>query len=149
MALANSLALRLAGIDKKPGLIPRVEKSKRIPKQVSPPASFETKPPKNSYTGSKPNPSDHQLDMSLQRAMDHALSHGVTQVHDMGSYGGWLDLGTYQRAYAQGALKLQVSIHSFVPLRSWSKLDSFVKINGRGNDRLRWGGLKGFSWTVR
>ncbi len=140
MALANSLALRLAGIDKKTPNPPGGEIEKD-PKTGEPTGILRDQAKELVYR-IQPNPSDHQLDMSLQRAMDHALSHGVTQVHDMGSYGGWLDLGTYQRAYAQGALKLR--IYSFVPLRSWSKLDSFVKINGRGNDRLRWGGLKGF-----
>ena len=39
---------------------------------------------------------------------------------------------------------LPIRIYSFVALAFLAKLDSFVKINGRGNDRLRWGGLKGF-----
>ena len=60
----------------------------------------------------------------------------------MGTYGGWIDMATYRRAEAAG--KLPIRIYSFVAISSWAKLDSFVKINGRGNDLLRWGGLKGF-----
>ena len=35
-------------------------------------------------------------------------------------------------------------MYSFVAIRTWQKLDSFVKKNGWGDDHLRWGGLKGF-----
>jgi predicted amidohydrolase YtcJ len=140
MALANSLALRLAAIDRKTSSPPGGEIEKD-PKTGEPTGILRDEAKELVYRVI-PNPSASQLDQSLQRAMDHALAHGVTQVHDMGSYGGWLDLATYRRASAQGGLKLR--IYSFVPLRSWSRLDSFVKINGRGDDRLRWGGLKGF-----
>ena len=81
--------------------------------------------------------------MKLSCAASHALSHGFTQVHDMGTYGGWIDMArTYRRAEAAG--KLPIRIYSFVAISSWAKLDSFVKLNGRGNDLLRWGGLKVF-----
>ncbi len=75
-------------------------------------------------------------------AVAHALSHGFTQVHDMSSFGGWADLATYRRA--ENANQLPLRIYSFVPIRTWQKLDSFIKVNGWGDDRLRWGGLKGF-----
>ena len=39
---------------------------------------------------------------------------------------------------------MPIRIYSFVAIRTWQKLDSFVKKNGWGDDRLRWGGLKGF-----
>jgi predicted amidohydrolase YtcJ len=39
---------------------------------------------------------------------------------------------------------LDLRIYSFVPLRTWAKLDSFVKKEGWGDDMLHWGGLKGF-----
>jgi len=90
-----------------------------------------------------PMPSSTELQESLQRAITHALEHGLTQVHDMGSYGGWVDLNTYRDAYAKN--KLPLRIYSFVPIRSWHWLDDYVKRNGRGNNMLRWGGLKGFA----
>jgi predicted amidohydrolase YtcJ len=139
MALANSIALKLAGIDKK---------------AVSPPGGEIVKDASGNPTGILrdeamnlvykiiPDPSVSVLDESLQRAIQHALEHGLTQVHDMSSYGGWLDLATYQRAYANHRLDLR--IYSFVPIHTWEKLNAFVKQNGWGNDMLRWGGLKGF-----
>jgi len=72
----------------------------------------------------------------------HALSMGVTQVHDMGSLGGWDDLAVYRRAAEKGTL--QMRIYAFVPIDSWQQLDVYVQEEGRGDDWLRWGGLKGF-----
>ena len=140
MALANSVALKLAGIDK------------------------NTKNPeggvivKDSLTGEPtgmlrdeamslvyaviPEATEEELDESLQRALKEAVEHGVTEVNDMGSYGGWADLSTYRRAYRNNILDIRV--YAFVPLSDWKKLNSYVKENGHGDDRLRWGGLKGF-----
>ncbi len=140
MSLANSVALKLAGIDK------------------------DTKDPeggvivKDSITGEPtgmlrdeaaslvyniiPAATENELDESLQRALKEAVEHGITEVNDMGSYGGWADLSTYRRAYRKNMLDIRV--YSFVPLSDWQKLNSYVKENGRGDDRLRWGGLKGF-----
>ena len=46
-----------------------------------------------------PEPSPSELDQSLEQALEHAFQNGVTAIHDMGSYGGWQDLDTYQRAH--------------------------------------------------
>lgn len=35
-------------------------------------------------------------------------------------------------------------IYSFIPLSKWGELAEYVKNNGKGDDELRWGGLKGF-----
>ena len=83
-----------------------------------------------------------ELDEALQRAVTHALSLGVTQVHDVGSFGGWPDLATYRRANKKGELHMRV--YSFVPISSWGKLADYVAENGTGDDVLRWGALKGF-----
>jgi len=139
MALANSKALELAGINK----------------HTKVPAGGEMKKDaKGEYTGVLkdeamgllnkviPDPSEKELDEYLEAAMQHAFENGVTQVHDVASYGGWIDLATYRRNYANK--KLDLRIYSFVPLRTWKKLDSFSKKEGKGDDMLRWGALKGF-----
>jgi len=139
MALANSKALELAGINK----------------NTKVPAGGEMKKDaKGEYTGVLkdeamslmyrviPDPSEKELDEYLQAAMQHAFENGVTQVHDVGSYGGWIDLATYRRNHANK--KLDLRIYSFVPLSTWKKLDSFCKKEGKGDDMLRWGALKGF-----
>ncbi|HTQ28014.1 MAG TPA: amidohydrolase [Puia sp.] len=140
MALANTAALQKAGVDKHTPNPPGGE-IVRDPRTGEPTGILKDAA-KDLVYGVIPALSDKELDESLQRAVHHALEHGLTQVHDMSSFGGWDDLATYQRAYAHGLLDIR--IYSFVPLRTWQKLDSFVKVNGRGNDRLRWGGLKGF-----
>ena len=89
-----------------------------------------------------PDPSEKELDEYLHAAVQHAFENGVTQVHDVASYGGWIDLATYRRNYANK--KLDLRIYSFVPLSTWKKLDSFCKKEGKGDDMLRWGVLKGF-----
>ncbi len=139
MALANSKALALAGIDRNTpdpqgGTIVRDENSGEptgILKDEAMALVYRVIP--------APTAAEH--DEALARAMAHAAAMGVTQVHDMGSYG-WTDLETYRRAHASGRLTLR--IYSFLPLASWARLAEFVQANGRGDDWLRWGGLKGF-----
>ena len=89
-----------------------------------------------------PAPAPELFDEALERAQAHALAHGVTQVHDVGSFGGWDDLAVYRRAEAEGRLRMR--LYAFVPLASRERLAAYVGEHGRGNDRLRWGGLKGF-----
>jgi predicted amidohydrolase YtcJ len=56
--------------------------------------------------------------------------------------GSWTNLGTYRRAHEAGRLPLRV--YSVVPLASWERLRDFMEAEGSGDDRLWWGGLKGF-----
>ena len=89
-----------------------------------------------------PVPTKKQLAAYLQQAEQEAFLNGVTQVNDMGSFGGWLDMATYILAHKNNMLFLR--INSFVPISTWARLDSFVKKNGHGDNMLRWGGVKGF-----
>ncbi len=140
MALANSKALALAGIDKHTA-DPHGGQIVRDPKTGEPTGVLrdEAMELMNKVI---PPPTESALSEYLQKAIRHGLEHGVTQVHDMGSFGGWLDLFTYRKAYANNQLGLR--LYSFVPVSTWKMLDSFVLQNGGGDDRLRWGGLKGF-----
>jgi predicted amidohydrolase YtcJ len=140
MGLANSIALKLANITKNTPSPPGGEIVKD-PKTGEPTGILRDEATNLVYQVIPP-PAVADLDEALRLASDQALSHGFTQVHDMGTYGGWIDMETYRRAEASG--KLSLRIYSFVALRSWQKLDSFVKKNGWGDDLLHWGGLKGF-----
>jgi len=140
MGLANSIALRLANIKKSTPNPPGGEIVKDP--STGEPTGVLKDGALDMMVNVIPAPSESALDESLQRAIKHGLEHGVTQVHDMGSYGGWIDLATYRRAYAKK--KLGIRIYSFVAINTWKKLDSLVKKRGRGNNMLRWGGLKGF-----
>jgi len=96
----------------------------------------------NLVFNSIPEPSPKELDQYLLNASLNAVAHGVTQVHDVSSYGGWPELETYSRAYKKDSLLLR--IYAFVPLKDWKKLNEYVQKNGKGDAFLRWGALKGF-----
>lgn len=139
MALANSKAMELAVINRNT----KVPKGGEMPKDAGGEFTGVLKDEAMSLVYKIiPEPSEQELDEYMQAAVQHAFENGVTQVHDMGSYGGWTDLATYRRNYANK--KLDLRIYSFVPLSTWAKLDSFCKKEGKGDDMLRWGGLKGY-----
>jgi len=139
MALANSLAMKIAVVDNKT----KVPAGGEMPKDASGEFTGVFKDEAmNLIYKVIPDPTEKELDEYLNAAIHHAFENGVTQVHDMGSYGGWLDLATYRRNYQNK--KLDLRIYSFVPLSTWARLDSFCKKEGKGDDMLRWGGLKGF-----
>ncbi len=140
MALANSVALKLAGIDKNT-ITPPGGEIVRDPVTNEPTGVLKDEAMSLVYK-IMPEPSEKELDEMLQRAAAHALQNGVTQVNDVSSYGGWLDLKTYTTAHKKN--RLNIRIYSFVAIATWKRLDEYVKQNGRGDDMLRWGGLKGF-----
>lgn len=139
MALANTLALERAGVtaataDMEGGTI--VRGPRRQPTGVLKDEAMSL------VYSVIPQPTLEERLEALHRAMDHAVSLGVTQVHDVGTYGGWLDHETYLAAHADKALKLR--IYNIVSLGSWERLRDLVAREGRGDNWLRWGGVKGF-----
>ncbi|WP_116807427.1 amidohydrolase [Steroidobacter cummioxidans] len=139
MALANSLVLKLAGIDAKTpdpagGSIVRDEKGQ--------PTGILKDGAMDLVAKVIPPPSDRELEQGLERAMEHAVSRGVTQVHDMGGLESWRVIELYRRTEASGKLRLR--IYSFAPLADWQKAAEYKQRNGTGNAWLRWGGMKGF-----
>jgi predicted amidohydrolase YtcJ len=142
MGLANALALKAGGItrdtpDPPGGTIER-DPATGEPTGVLKDRAME-------LVGRRiPPPSDAELDRGLAAAAQHALSLGVTQVHDMGPFGevSWRHLDTYRRAHTTGRLPLRV--YCAVPLETWETLRDHVADVGWGDDRLWWGGLKGF-----
>jgi hypothetical protein len=138
MALANSLALRLAGVtretpDPPGGLIARDPKTREptgllkdaamnLVSKVVPPATFEEK-----------------LE-AARAASEHAASLGVTSVQDMSA---GADVGVYQTLLQRGLLTTR--IYAVWPLPRWERLAETGVRAVFGNDLLRLGGLKGFS----
>ena len=135
MSLANSKALELAGIsaetpDPPGGIIVRDSFSGE-------PTGILKDEAQSLVTAVIPEPSDKEMDKALARAMEFAVSQGVTQVHDMCS---WEDFQTYLRADKKGQLKLR--IYAVPWYTNWERLVAFIEENGRGNQWLRWGGIK-------
>jgi predicted amidohydrolase YtcJ len=92
-----------------------------------------------------PPPSDEMRDGALKAAMQYVAARGVTTVHNMGT---WAELETFTRARKANAL--QTRIYGVVPLSTWEHLRDVVArkeyggADGRGDEWLRVGGLKGF-----
>ena len=138
MALANSLALKLAGVtaatkDPDGGVIVRDAKTgeptgvlkdaaQSFVWKVIPPASFEEKL------------------AAARAATNHAASLGVTSVQDMSAS---VDVGVYQTLLERGELKTR--IYAVWPLPSWDRLARTGVRAHFGSAMLRTGGLKGFA----
>ena len=136
MGLANTRALELAGIgattpDPPGGTIVR-DRSGRATGVLKDAAM-------DLIWAVVPDAGETARDEALMRAQQHALSLGVAYVHDMGS---WEGLEAFIRAHRDGRLHMRV--YAVIPIASWRRLSAHVGRNGRGDDMLMWGGLKGF-----
>jgi predicted amidohydrolase YtcJ len=147
MCLANSLAMRLANISSATRDPPGGEIVRDT--QGNPTGIFKDNA-QALIEAVIPDRSDSEKDAALQAAMSYVLRHGVTQVHHMGS---WDDLRVFERAKRSG--KLAIRIYAAVPLATWKTLADFIARNrannhsewgldGRGDEWLRIGNLKGF-----
>ena len=140
MALANTRALEAAGVDAGGATTPDPDGGTIVRDPDTGEATGVLKDAAMGLVGAVvPEPTEAERDRALRAAAAHALSLGVTQVHDMGS---WRELDTYRRARDAGELPLRV--YSVVPIATWRRLRDLVEAEGRGDRRLWWGGLKGF-----
>jgi predicted amidohydrolase YtcJ len=138
MALANSCALRLAGVtrstpDPDGGVIvrdPATGEPTGILKDAA--QSFVYKV--------MPEPSFEEKLEAARAATNHAAAHGVTSVQDMSA---GTTVGVYQALLDRGELKTR--IYAVSPLPDWERLGRVGILRAFGGDMLRIGGLKGFS----
>jgi predicted amidohydrolase YtcJ len=138
MALANSYALKLAGVtrdtpDPPGGLIVRDAKTGEptgILKDAAQDAVWKIFP-EHSF--------DEKLD-AARAATEHAAAHGVTSVQDMSA---GTDVGVYQSLLNRGELKTRIYAVTRIP--EWEHLVNVGILRAFGGDMLRIGGLKGFS----
>ena len=141
MALANSAALRAAGVadgvpDVAGGEI--VRDARRRPTGVLKDNAMD-------LVGAKvPPPAAVMSDRALDAAMQYVATQGVTAVHNMGT---WEELAVFERAWRAG--RLSTRIYGAVPLSTWARLRDEVAAkrfgpDGHGDAWLRVGALKGF-----
>jgi predicted amidohydrolase YtcJ len=138
MALANSLALKAAGVDAdtpdvEGGVIERYEDGRPtglLKDNAMSPVNAAVAP----FT-------DEQLDRLIKASMDHVVANGVTTVHDVANLVDWTNFEIYQRLHERGELIMR--IYSIVPIQTWERLHDFIAEHGTGDDWLRIGGLKG------
>lgn len=136
MALANSVALELAGVDAgtaetEGGTIVRYEDGR--------PTGIMKDNAMLLVEAVIPKATEAALDRQVKAAMQYVAANGVTTVHDMAD---WQSLAAYRRAESRH--ELITRIYSVVPLQDWQRLRDEVAQNGRGSEWLRIGGLKGF-----
>jgi len=138
MALANSLALKLAGVTKETkdppgGLIVR------DPKTGEPTGIFKDAA-EDLVERAIPEKSFEEKHVAARAATEHAAQLGVTSVTDMSAGD---DVGLYQSMLDRGELKNRIyAIRSIV---SWEVLGKTGVRAAFGSDMLRIGGLKGFA----
>lgn len=138
MALANSLALRLAGVtretkDPDGGVIVR------DPKTGEPTGILKDAAQSFVWRVIPPASLDEKL-TAARAASNHAASLGVTSVQDMSA---GADVGVYQTLLDRGDLKTR--IYAVWALPSWDRLARTGVRAHFGNAMLRTGGLKGFA----
>jgi predicted amidohydrolase YtcJ len=138
MALANSLALKLAGVtrdtpDPDGGLIVRDPKTAE-PTGVLKDAAM------NFVSRKIPDATFEEKLAAARAATEHAARLGVTSVTDMSA---GADVGVYQELLRRGELKTR--IYAIAPLPQWERLGQTGVRAAFGSDTLRVGGLKGFS----
>ncbi len=142
MSLANSVALKLAGLtrstkDVAGGAIVRDRKGE--------PTGVLKDNAMALVDAVVPAPSVEMKDRGLIAAMKYVNEQGVTTVHNMGI---WDDVETFARAAK--AKTLTTRVYAVTPLNEWEKLRDAVAAktyggaDGRGDEWLRVGGLKGF-----
>jgi predicted amidohydrolase YtcJ len=147
MALANTRALEVAGVDAGAGGTPDPAGGSIVRDPQSGEATGVLKDEAMKLVGRViPEATDADLDLALAAASEYALSLGLTQVHDMGSLTrpglSWTQLDAYRRARAGGRLPLRV--YAAVPMSDHERLAQFISEHGRGDRRLWWGAVKAF-----
>lgn len=138
MALANSLALKLAGItratpDPPGGAI--VRDARGEPTGLLKDAAMEA------VSRVIPEPSKEEIDTALRAAMSYAAEQGVTSVQDMSATAEVL--AAYQRLLERGELTVRVYAHQ--PLAGFQRLADIGVLAGFGGEKLKIGGLKAFA----
>ncbi len=138
MCLANSLALKLAGVtretpDPPGGTI--VRDADGEPTGVLKDAAM------NYVYKVIPSPSEEVMAEAIRAALACAAENGVTSVQDMSASPDVF--GVYQKLLANN--ELTVRVYALQPLSEWGRLARAGIRAWFGNDKLKVGGLKGFA----
>ncbi len=138
MALANSTALKRAGVDRNTRDVPGgviVRDANGDPTGILKDAAMDL------VMHVIPGPTVEQIITAIRAGQTYAAANGVTSVQDMSASPEVLR--AYQTMLERGELRVRISGHQ--PLPKWQKLAA-VGVQARfGNDFLQIGGLKGFA----
>jgi len=137
MALANSAALRLAGITKETkdppgGTIVRDAKTGE-------PTGVLKDNAQDLMYRVIPEATDAERDEALKASLAEAARVGVTSIQDITP---WQDYAAYQKFRDSG--RLTVRVYARTPMSQWKRQADVVARQGAGDDWVRLGGLKAF-----
>ncbi|HEU5050182.1 MAG TPA: amidohydrolase [Gemmatimonadales bacterium] len=137
MGLANSLALREAGISR---TTRDIEGGTIVRDPAGNPTGILKDEAQNPVYAAMPAPSASQMDSAIARATEWAAAKGVVGVSSVSAP--WSELAALKRARAAGTLKTRVSV--YVPLGDWRRMAETLRVNGPGDDWIRAAGVKGY-----
>ena len=137
MVLANSVAMRAAGVTKATqapvgGEIPR--------DRAGEPIGIFKDQAMGLIARAVPDPSPEQRDSALARALAHAASLGVTATSHVSA--SWADLASYRRLARANRLTMRAIL--YFPIADWRAVAESIGRGGSGDDWVRLGGVKGF-----
>ncbi len=136
MALANRLALAAANVT---SATPEVSGGTVVRNASGAPTGI-LKDNAQSYVDKvQPPLPDAVTDRALSAAMQYVAERGVTSVVNMGTFD---DLAAFDRAHRNGTLITR--IYAVTPIAQWQRLRDLVAMQGKGDEWLQIGGLKGF-----
>jgi predicted amidohydrolase YtcJ len=137
--LLNSVALKLAGIDRNTpdpagGVIERDARGE--------PTGVIKDNARALVDRVIPPPSDADTDEAMRAGIAHGLSKGVAQVHNPDPFD-WKAYESLRRLRLKGETDMR--FYAFTPLQDWQKMVDIVAREGRGDDWVRWGAVKGLA----
>ncbi|HEX3682270.1 MAG TPA: amidohydrolase [Bryobacteraceae bacterium] len=138
MSLANSLALKLAGVDRN---TPDVPGGVIVRDQNGQPTGILKDAAQGLVERVIPAPSQKQIRVAIKAAQDYANRVGVTSVQDMSASRDVFR--AYQTMLHDGELHVRISGHQ--PLTSWQHLADVGILSDFGSEYLHIGGVKGFA----
>ncbi len=141
MSLANAAALKAAGVT---STVRDIEGGEIVRDSRGELTGLLKDNAKTLVDAKVPPRSDVLNDRALDAAMRHVNAQGVTTIHNMGT---WNELEVMARARSAG--RMTTRMYAVVPLDTWDRLRQTVAAktygaDGRGDEWLRVGGLKGF-----
>ena len=133
MILANSAALKIAGIDRN---TPKIKNGEIVKNPDGTPTGILKSEAMYLVLNKIPALTDYQKEKAIKHAQEYLLSNGVTSIHDVDSLGGF---GILKKIHTNNQLAIRV--YSADPLHNWNVLSEEKKID---NKWLKNGLLKGF-----
>ena len=133
MILANSAALKIAGIDRN---TPKIKNGEIVKNPDGTPTGILKSEAMYLVLNKIPSLTDSQKEKAIKSAQKYLHSNGVTSIHDVDSLGGFEIL---KKMHANS--ELDIRVYSADPLYNWKALSNKEKVNTKW---LKNGLLKGF-----